>query len=354
MNRTARIVAAGVLSLIAFSIIQLLPASSVSHNADAIIRAGNIMEQAILAIRGARERSGAGFDLTIDPNKTGLIGPEFSPLMTTIGELEAKRSTTNPNMAGFIVYLLDRAGVRPGDSVAIGSSGSFPSLLVASLAAVKAMNAQATTIISLGASSYGATDPDFNVLDIYDIVRREGICSGPPAAVSLGGEKDIGSDLDEEIRDRLMKRIQAAGLRFLHEPDLRRNVTERLQIYQSAPSETIAAFINSGGGYANLGTSRLALNVRPGLNMGLSLPPVAERGVLFEMAARNVPVIHLLFIKGLVSEAGLPWDPIPLPHAGVIRPPGSSPAGSFWLVSIAYFALLLLLAVYPMPHTKDM
>jgi poly-gamma-glutamate system protein len=37
------------------------------------------------------------------------------------------------------------------------------------------------TILSLGASSYGATDPDFTLLDIYDILQREQICNVPPA-----------------------------------------------------------------------------------------------------------------------------------------------------------------------------
>lgn len=349
MNRTVRIVIAGIISMAAFWIAQILPSGAVPRNADAVVGAGQIMKQAILAVRGVRERKGAGFDLHIDPNRTGLIGPEYSPLTTTVGELEAKRTTTNPNVAGFIVYLLERAGVRPGDRIAIASSGSFPALMAASLAAAKAMDVHPVIILSLGASSYGATDPEFNLLDIYDILRRAGICSVPPSAASLGGEKDVGSDLDADVRDRLVKRIQAAGVPLLDEPDLGSSVSRRLRIYQSAAGGKIAAFINSGGGYANLGTSRLALDVRPGLNTSLSLPPASERGVLFEMSARGVPVIHLLFIKGLVAEAGLPWDPIPLPQPGMIHPPGSGRTGSFWLVAGAYFALLLVLAFHPRP-----
>ena len=136
MNRTVRIIAAGVLSLAAFSLVELWPSGAEPRCLDAMVRAGQIMEQAIQAIRERREQTGAGFDPGIDPNRTGLIGPEYTPLTTTIGELEAKRSTTNPNIAGFIVYLLCKAGVKPGDSVAIGSSGSFPALMVASLVTV--------------------------------------------------------------------------------------------------------------------------------------------------------------------------------------------------------------------------
>jgi poly-gamma-glutamate system protein len=351
MNRTVRLTAAGILSLAAFSLIELWPSGAAPRCADAMVRAGQIMEQAIQALRDRREKAGARFDPGIDPNRTGLIGPEHTPLATTLGELQAKRSTTNPNVAGYIVYLLCKAGVQPGDSVAIGSSGSFPALMVASLAAAKAMNVRPVTILSLGASSYGATDPDFNLLDIYEILASKGISSAVPAAASLGGEKDIGLDFDSEVRHRLADRIRAAGVAFLHEPDLEKNVSERLRIYEHGASRRIAAFINSGGGYANLGTSHLALNVRPGLNADLSLPPPTERGVLFEMAARKVPVIHLLFIKGLVTEAGLPWDPIPLPKPVPLRLPGAARGSGFWLITAAYFALLFLLAAYPRQNT---
>jgi len=346
LTRSTRIVVAGILSLAAFWIVRVLPAGMIPRNAEAMVRAGMIMEQAIGAVRAARVQSGNGFNPALDPNQTGLIGPELSPIITTLGELEAKRSTTNPNIAGYLVYLLDRAGVRPGDSIAIGSSGSFPALLIASLAAARAMDVHPVTILSLGASSYGAGDPAFNLLDIYEILEREKICNGRPAAVSLGGEKDIGSDFDPEVRTRLIQRIQACGSPLLEIPDLRQNVTERRQIYQKAARGRIAAFINSGGGFASLGTSPLVLNLRPGLNTDITLPAEAERGMLHEMAASKIPVIHLLFVKGLVNQAGLPWDPIPLPKPGVPQPAGAAHTGAFWLVTGCYFALLLLLAVY--------
>jgi poly-gamma-glutamate system protein len=346
MDRKARLVIAGIISLAALWAVQAMPSNSLPRSADAMVRAGQIMEQAVLVIRNMKEQAGAGFDLRIDPNRTGLIGPETSPLVTTLGDPEAKRSTANPNMAGYIAYLLDRAGVKPGGNIAVGSSGSFPALLVATLSAAKAMNVRAITILSLGASSYGATDPDFTLLDLYELLHREGICRLPPAAVSLGGDKDTGADFDAETRDRLIKRIRASGIPLIEEPDLAKNVAQRIDIYEKAARGGIAAFVNTGGNYANMGTSPQVLDVRPGLNSYMPLPPVSSQGVLFGMAARGIPVIHLLFIKGLVMEAGLPWDPIPLPHPAVIRPPGSGAGGGFWPISIGYFTLLILLAAW--------
>jgi poly-gamma-glutamate system protein len=346
MSRYRRILAAGLISLAAFWSLRFVPAGTPPGCADAMVRAAVIMDQAIQTIRGHRVKGGIHFNLQADPNRTGLIGPEDSPQMTTLGDLEAKRSTTNPNVAAYIVYLLCEAGVRSGDRIGIASSGSFPALLVASLAAAKAMKVTPVTIVSLGASSYGATDPDFTILDIYEQLERDGIFDAVPAAVSLGGDRDVGLDLDAEIRDRLAEKIQASGISYIHEPDLGRNVAERLKIYQPEPHRTISAFINSGGGDANLGTSPLALEVRPGLNRNLTLPAAAERGVLFEMSARKVPVIHLLFIRGLATQAGLPWDPIPLPAPGAIDIPGAGKRGGFWPLSAGYFSLLILLAVH--------
>ena len=347
MTRTTRIVAAAVLSLAAFWLAQRLPHGMEPARAAVMVRAAQIMEQAIEAVRVERMHSGVGFDLQTDPNRTGLIGTETGPLMTTLGQLEAKRTSTNPNIAGLIVSMLQDAGVRTGDKIAVGSSGSFPALLVASLAAAKAMSLRPVTILSLGASSYGATDPGFTLLDLYELLLREQICSVRAAGVSLGGEQDIGIEFQTEVRDRLIRKIQDSSVPFLYQSDLVKNVAERMRIYESAAPGRIAAFINSGGGDANIGTSRLVLDLRPGLVLAPALPPVPERGVLFEAAARGIPVIHLLYVKGLAMQAGLPWDPIPLPRPAVVRQTGSGPTGGFWLVSAMYFALLLLLIAYP-------
>jgi len=343
--RGLRIVGSGIVSLAAFLVLQLLNPSSASQYSEVMARAGGIMEGAISAIGNHRPVASTALDLNIDPNQTGLIGPEYSPLMTTLGQLEAKRSTTNPNMAGLIAHLLYQAGVKAGDTIAIGSSGSFPAFLVASLAAAKAMDVHPVCILSLGASSYGATDTEFDLLDLYAVLQGSGICSHPPAAVSLGGEKDIGEDFEAEVRERLIRKIHNGGIPFIYEPDLAQNVAKRIKVYERNATGRIAAFVNSGGGYANLGTSPLALKLRPGLNTRMMLPPKEARGVLFEMAARETPVIHLLYVKGLMQRFNLPWDPIPLPHAieraefGGMRFLGLR----FWLVCISYFVSLCVI-----------
>ncbi len=307
----------GLVSLGLYALVQVYAPPGRLACSDQMIEAARIMAKAVSLIGNHCDHNGIPIDETIDPNHTGLIGPGHSELSTTLGHLEAKRTTTNPNMAGLVVHLLHQAGVRAGDSVAIGCSASFPGLMVATLAAARAMNVRPIVILSLGASSFGGTRTDFNLLDIYELLRRDGVCPVPPAAVSLGGELDIAAELTESARQGLIRQIEKSGGAFIYEPDLQKNVARRMRIYQeSSGSAGVSAFVNIGGGYANLGTSELALALKPGLNTRMEIPGKPERGVLFEMAARRVPCVHLLFIQGLVAKYGLPWDPVPLPAPG--------------------------------------
>jgi hypothetical protein len=75
-------------------------------------------------------------------------------------------------------------------------------------------------------------------------------------------------------------------------------------------------------------------------------------GVVFAMAKRHIPVIHLLHIKGLVLKYGLPWDPTPLPkipEAGSLQF-HSAPNVTFIGISALY--LILLVAIL-FSHRKE-
>lgn len=285
--------------------------------ADASVR----MARALAVIADHCRGTGRELDRDDDPNGTFLIGPEHSPIATTLGHLDAKRTTANPRMAGLIVELLLETGVKRGDRVAIGASGSFPALMLASVCAVEALGAEPAIILSIGASSYGATRPDFTLIDIYDLLLENGIFTHPPAACALGGTDDVGREFPDSLRNRYIADLRQGPVPFIYTPDLRENVAARMTVYK--PGST-AAFVNCGGSWANMGTSSKILYLKPGLNREADLPKEDQRGVIFEMLSHHVPVIHLLFIRGLVQAHGLAWDPVPLPdvsRAGVRRVP---------------------------------
>jgi poly-gamma-glutamate system protein len=347
-----------VLSALGFSSLLFLAAALVLAQRplgikDEMLAASRRMEEAVKAVRDCRESRGIGIEPSKDINHTGLIGLETSLITTSLGNLEAKRTTVNPNFAGLVALLLHQAGVRRGDSVAIGASSSFPALIIASLCAVEAMELRGLLICSLGASQWGANHPDFNWLDILACLVRSHLLSARPVGLSLGGDGDMGKEMSPEGRDLLLRLGRETGLPFLAEPNLEKNVRERLRIFETAVGEAgIQAFINIGGSYANMGTDSEILKVGPGLAAFSEIPSVERRGVIFEMAARRIPVIHLLYVKGLCDRYGLPWDPSPLPKPGkgAIFEKKELDPPSFLILAGAYFLLItIVLAIAARP-----
>lgn len=343
------IIVASIVSLAAFASVQIFPPQNAAPYSAEMLEAAQIMERAISVIGSYCYSAGIGINETVDPNRTGLIGAEISPIATTLGNLEAKRTTTNPNFAAMVVQLLEKAGVSTDDTVAIGCSASFPALMIATLAATKAMKVYPILIISLGSSSYGATNPDFNLLHIYEILLNKNIFKIQPAAISLGGDRDIGRDFEPGVREKLLRQIHHSRIPFIFEDDFQKNIAQRMQIFLGdSEKRKISAFINIGGSYANIGTSELVLKLKPGINEEMQIPPKVERGVLFEMAARNITTIHLLFVRGLALQYGLPWDPIPLPKVGeFVSYIGQSSFNSqFLIIAGVYFVVLIALLIY--------
>ena len=252
-----------------------------------------------------------------DINGTGLIGPAYSELLTSLGHLESKRSTLNPNMAALMVRLLHDAGLKKGSTVAIGSSGSFPAMAIATICACNAMGLQDKTILSYGASNYGATRVELNIQRILDLLKKEGLISLNLLAVSPGSDNDYGVGTMEGIlfdntRDVVVGLGLSSGVEFIDLGNLAASIKRRMEIYGD-----IDAFVSIGGPSVNIGTSMEFLDVPPGLSMSLkSIPEGDTRGLVFEYAQRGVPVINILNIRGLCADYGLPVDPMPLPGPG--------------------------------------
>ncbi len=343
-----RIIPAGIVSILVLIILFFIPSHTLLDD-HKLILASNIMQKSILKIQDYLKSIEFPFDQKLDPNETGIIGPAESGIATTIGNLSAKRTTTNPNFAGLIAFLLKKAGIKKGDTVAIGCSASFPALMIAALSAVKALNLKPVIILSLGSSSYGATNLKLTLLDIYMILYKEGFINIPPDLITLGGDKDIGRDMPSQTVEKLKRVINKYRLPLLIEPDLRKNITKRIKIYKKYGR--FSAFINTGGSYVNMGINSLVLKVKPGLNTkpGIVFPPPEQRGMIFEMLSRHIPVIHLLFIKGLAQKYNLPWDPVPLPKPGSQKSflPKTEWSLSFIIITGLYLALVILFLALP-------
>lgn len=300
----------GIAFLVAVSLLQ---GASTSIESATLMKAAENMAQSLNVISNYCSDHHINTDNPEDPGHTGLIGPEWSEITTTIGEPAAKRTTVNPNFAALIASLLMEAGVEPGDTIAIGSSASFPALLIASLSAAKALELHPLVIFSFGSSSYGASNPDFTVWDQYRLLLNNGIFDFKPVAASIGGEDDTGSEFEQNLSDRIRQSMATAGIPLISETDLQKNLAVREKFYFDDNPGRIKAFINSGGGYANIGSSQSVLKIKPGLIKKAALPEPERQGMIHAMLQKNIPVIHLLFIKGLAMKYNLSWDPSEVP-----------------------------------------
>jgi len=287
------------------------------------VEAARLMERSLVSIKALRLEKGLPIDPALDPNGTGIIGDEFSPLTTSVGEVEAKRTAANPAFAAVMVGYFRRAGLRPGDVVAVGASGSFPAFALATLSAAHALGLQPVVIYSVGSSMFGANIPGFTLIDMLARLRRDGLLPYGLAAVSPGGGGDGddtgGGVLFDESGDTLMAESRRSGVPIVRGETLADRIQDRLRIYERASAgRPVRCFVNIGGAAASFGSTSASLSLPNGLVLRPPvLPSSPTRGVVFEFAARGVPVVHLLFVKGLARDNGLPYDPIPFPPVGV-------------------------------------
>lgn len=259
----------------------------------------------------------AGLSLTsYDTHKTGMIGDEYTPITTSIGSEEAKRTTANPDMAALLVQMLTEAGVKSGDTIGAGFSGSFPTLNLAVLAACEVMNVKVVYIASMGASTFGANQPQFTFPDMVCRLYLDGKLQTPPALITPGGDYDCGGEMFEEEKEAALTRIASYGVAdIMQERDFSKNLKARESLYETLGP--ISCFVGVGGNITTIGMEEDKM--KAGVLAPYTVIDVRDDdGLLQYYNARGLPVLHLLNIKQLVAQYGLPFDP------DTIVPPGDS------------------------------
>lgn len=280
------------------------------------LRAAKLMEKALDAIRIEKESRGLTSDPQIDINNTGIIGAEWSPITTTLGALEAKRTGANPDFAAVVVDMLKEAGLEEGDFVAVNLSGSFPALNIAVISAVEVLGLDSAIISSAGASAWGANEPGFTYPDMEQVLYEAGIFKARSEAVSMGGAGDIGREMDEAVVKELLARYKKQGRTIIYQPDFGLNLQQRLEIYQKK-NKSISCFINVGGNLLSSGGNEDFTRLRTGLiKKGEYTGSRKGEGLIQEFLYKGIPVINLLNIKSLAVQYGVPVDPYPMPAVG--------------------------------------
>ncbi len=316
VSRTALILVAS-LSVAGLLVVEHLRTVSRRPHHEEKLAAARLAERAFESARQIRFSKGYPIDPQADPLETGLIGLVASPITSSNGNLAAKQTAINPNFAAMVVDMLRQAGVGKDDVVAVGVSGSFPAMNIATYAAIETVGAKPIIIASAASSQWGANMPDLTWLDMEASFHRERLFSFRTVAASLGGYEDRGLGMRAEDKKVLRDAVQRNDRPLLEGKTFDEMVGLRMDLYKKhAAGAPIRAYINVGGGAVSAGRYDGRRAFKAGLNMPRPMGKGYIEGVMPRFARQGVPVLHLIHVIDLAERYGLPFEPRTLPHVG--------------------------------------
>lgn len=314
----AGILAIGLLAVGGTLAIEWFPISRNTTQRDQKLAAAQLAQQSMQTIREARLNRGHEIDTRFDPTSSGMIGEAMSPVTSLPSHLEAKQTSVNPNFAAAVVDMLTDAGVKSGDVVAVGYTGSFPAFNTCVCAAMETLGVTPVVIHSAASSQFGANCPDMMWLDMEAALHEAGLISFRSQAATLGGFGDRARGMSEESKTMLQDAITRNDVPLLEISSLQDSIDQRMEIYTKlADSRPIAAYINVGGGAASIHGSK----GREAFGAGLSEEYTGDNSEVDCVASRfansGVPVIHVGNAVQLAAQFGLPVAPQQTPQIGV-------------------------------------
>ena len=309
----------GAITLLVLFMMRLFPYRTTAWEHHRMLEAAYRTQSSFDVIQCYRTERGQRMLKSQDPSRTGMLGPSMSLVTTLPGHLDAKQTSVNPNFAAVAVRLLLDAGVQPGDSVAIGMTGSFPALNIAVLQACESLDLRPLIVSSAASSQFGANDPGMMWPDMEKILSDQGLISHRSLLTSTGGFRDAADGMTDDTRKLLLHAIRRNNARFLRCNSLTESIEKRLRTMEtSAESEPIAAYINIGGGAASVGGTEGNKRFGSGIVDPDTLDDLLEDldCVAMRFMARGVPFINMVHTVGLAKRYGLVIAPIERPAVG--------------------------------------
>lgn len=241
---------------------------------------------------------------------TGLIGERYTPITTTLGILESKRTSVNPNFAAVIIDMFEKANIHKGDEVVITFSGSFPALNIAVMSAVEILELQPLIMASIGSSSYGANLTNFTYIHMSNHLYNQKVFSHKIDYVSLGGANDTGNEFEDTIKQDLLNYVKSKDIEVISIDNFKENIDYRMSlINQYVPSYKM--LINVGGNLISLGQNESSFYQKNGLitpSITNIFQENKDKGLIQKTLEKRLPVIQLLNIKSLAYKYGIPID----------------------------------------------
>lgn len=286
-------------------------------------KAVKLHEEATRLIR--EEKAARGIPLSgEDKLGIGLLGEDFSAIMTTSAGLPEKRTSQLPDFAALVVKYFQEAGLRKGDAVGANFSGSYPGFNLAVLCAAEAMGLELRYTTSVGSSAYGANNPEYTFPEMVKTLYDAKLISRMPLLITLGGKGDMGLNMmgyileePEDIKaiEDMKERLVREGLAYARIESFAQDIALHEELYGE-----IDCFVNAGGNGLGLGSSEDSFMLKAG--NGLLKPQAVEirpnSSLTERYLAKGIPTIHLLAVKKLCEESGIPFDPDELPETGTL------------------------------------
>ncbi len=244
-----------------------------------------------------------------DFHKTGLLGSPYNDFTTTLGNLEAKRTVTNPDTAALVVKIFQDAGIKNKDKVSIALTGSFTGLNIACIAASEAMDLDLTIISSAGASTYGSNQKELTFPEIIDNLYNDGYIHNNSSLVTLGGYSDTGEDISNNVKNLIIKKYKNRGLNLYINNNFSQNVSKKIEVINSNMNPS--AFITVGGNVTFGDIDDPEAILKEGiLNKSKDLEPFDKnKGLINYSLNNNITTISFINVKKLMSDYGMPFDP---------------------------------------------
>src|SRR5262249_37215666 len=155
-------------------------------------------------------------------------------------------------------------------------------------------------IASLSASMWGATDPEFNWLDMAAALRARGVVRARVTAAVLGGDGAVGGGMDAAGIAALRASAGRDGVPLIEARPLAALIEAfagrvNASISDAARDETRpGAVVNVGGALIGLGSCREAAELPPGLATRQPSCAAGTPGLAMRLAQAGVPLLHVL------------------------------------------------------------
>lgn len=299
-----QLLAISTIAIIIILLIQLTEIRVPKSRSKDMLTAATKMREAEHILSSFRRLNNLEINAQNDPLQSGFIGVEFSPITTTLGDLKAKQTSTNPDFAALFLHWFDELGLEKGNKIIIHTSGSFPALGVAAIIASETFGLHPIIISSVGASSFGANIPKLTYWDIENLLFHKKAIHHKTIYSTPGGQDDNGSSFWEDGLELTKQTAERNSLQINIPKNLLEAIDWKMNFINS--QKPFSLFINIGGNQSALGTIPCSMELTHGLITELIKSNNTNCfGLVHKINQMGIPIIHMLNIRNLALENGI-------------------------------------------------